>query len=147
MERYIRNQLVHHFPSPTTTQWAKVSLNCLQNSSPICRKTHIVRISIHSYRLLIVVSVDKKELQQWSVRSRTSLRCLNTHIGTRASGRTVHQASLTKPSLAGYTNSSSPSAILTNSPTTCSMSLTRTRTEPSISKSSSVLSVSQVAAS
>lgn len=66
--------------------------------------------------------------------------------GTRASAKTALPASLTSPSSAKYTGSSSPLAIPQNSLTMSSTSLTRTKTAPSTSRSSSSLSASQAAA-
>ena len=66
--------------------------------------------------------------------------------GIRVSRRIALQATSTRLNLVGYTNSSSPLAILESLPTTSSTSLMPTRVVRSTSRSSSVRSVSPVGA-
>lgn len=107
-------------------------------------------------------SVDKKELQQWSVDVDISFayhlqiraskvtspspfpRCshliyfvINANSGTKVSWKIVRLVNWTKPSLRAYTSNSSHSATHGNSRITCLMCLMRTRMGQSISRSSS----------
>ena len=133
---------------PLLEKWANRRANSPQNSSLTFRSTptvsysdgHSLSASISSLPLqLINASFSNGKPILRDLPSPSHIRCA---AGTRASSRTVHPASLTRPSSAGYTNNSSHSATRANLPTTYSTSSTRTRTAQSTSRSLFVLLVS-----
>jgi len=136
--------LISHTPhlhspgfSPSATMGKSQSKLSAEQLADLQKNTYCVSTSFSSYKSH-TITVDKKELQQWSVYSADSHISTYSFSGTKDSARIVRLALWIGQSSRGYISNFFPLAIPQSLQIMCSTCLMKTRTGLSISRNSSL---------